>query len=346
VLPAGYVKAQGMTTTAATGSGTTTRNPSPSPSPSTTTDCDVKGDVTIATIEMFEYLKSQTVLSTRAAREALVAWLRLLQASHLVPVCADGAGEALRVLERAWPVDADAIVDMDAWRAVRVCGENEVLRPYVSCLGSTPETRGYTCGLWMLLHSTSVRMPEGGDGGDGGDGERGLAWLGVVEGYIRHFFQCADCAEHFLESLGGADAKAVRSKRDAVLWLWRTHNAVNERLVREDAAGTNPQDPVYKHVQWPVREVCGGCYDGRGAWDEDGGWEFVYAQYYGRGTATGRVGAGAGVERQAGGSSWFQALVVVCIVMGVVYSSLKKNTVQYGGRGRGGGVGYRKGRLG
>ncbi len=285
----------------------------------------------------------------------MVAWLGLLQASHLVPACADGAGEALRVLERAWPVDEDALVDMDAWRAVRVCGD-EVRRPYVSCLGSTPETRGYTCGLWMLLHSTSVRMPEGavgavgavgGEGGVDGEDGSGLAWLGVVEGYIRHFFQCADCAEHFLEALGGADAKAVRSKRDAVLWLWRTHNAVNERLVREDAAGTNPQDPVYKHVQWPVREVCGGCYDGRGAWDEDGVLEFLYAQYYGRGTTTGRVGAGAGAgARRQGGSSWFQALVVVCIVMGLVYSSLKKNTVQYGGRGRGGGVGYRKGRLG
>ena len=27
---------------------------------------------------------------------------------------------------------------------------------YYACRGSVPDTRGYTCGLWMLLHSLSV----------------------------------------------------------------------------------------------------------------------------------------------------------------------------------------------
>ena len=336
MLPEGYVTGS---TTATTGTVKTkmTTTPAATTTIPTATDCDVKGDVTIATIEMFEYLKARTVLQGAAARKALVAWLGLLEAAHLVPSCADGAGEALRVLERAWPVGEDGILDLDAWKGVRICGD-EVRRPYVSCVGSTPETRGYTCGLWMLFHSTSVRMPAGRSAGhDGHDDHDGAWWLGVVEGYIQHFFQCADCAEHFLDELHGADAKEVRSKRDAVLWLWKTHNRVNARLVREDAAGTNRQDPVFPHVQWPLKEVCGGCYDSRGGWDEEGVLEFLFAQYYGTKTTTAALGGATTARKQS--SSWFQALMVVCIVIGLVYSSLKKNNVQYGGRFGKGGVG-------
>lgn len=292
------------------------------------TDCDVKGDVTIATIEMFEYLKSTTMLSSLVARKALVDWLGLLESSHLVEECASGAGEALRVLSTAWPPSSEQIVDIDTFRQVRICGKEEK-RPYVSCAGSTPETRGYTCGLWMLFHSLSVRMPMGVESGD-----EGARWMKVIEGYIEHFFQCADCAEHFLQELHREDAGRVRSKRDAVLWLWRTHNRVNERLVREDKEGTNPQDPVFRHVQWPVKDVCSTCYvEPSGAWNEEGVLQFLFAQYYG---VSNDRPLGADVQQtvaapsKAATGTWSRALLIVAIVVVGLYHSLKINNIQYG----------------
>ena len=45
-------------------------------------------------------------------------------------------------------------------------------------------------------------------------------------GFVRHFFQCTDCAVHFTEMASGNAAKAVASKKQAVLWMWRAHNEV------------------------------------------------------------------------------------------------------------------------
>ena len=45
-------------------------------------------------------------------------------------------------------------------------------------------------------------------------------------GFIEHFFQCTDCSEHFLQLLGDKAATAVQSREDAMLWMWRSHNAV------------------------------------------------------------------------------------------------------------------------
>lgn len=45
-------------------------------------------------------------------------------------------------------------------------------------------------------------------------------------GFIKHFFQCSECSEHFLELLKDEAAAAVQSRDDAVLWLWRAHNQV------------------------------------------------------------------------------------------------------------------------
>lgn len=57
-----------------------------------------------------------------------------------------------------------------------------------------------------------------------------LAWLtqsgAAGRGFIEHFFQCTDCSEHFLQLLGDKAADAVQSREDAMLWMWRSHNAV------------------------------------------------------------------------------------------------------------------------
>ena len=60
-----------------------------------------------------------------------------------------------------------------------------------------------------------------------------VAWLMQIgaadRGFIEHFFQCTDCSEHFLQLLGDKAAGAVQSREDAMLWMWRSHNAVRSK---------------------------------------------------------------------------------------------------------------------
>lgn len=53
--------------------------------------------------------------------------------------------------------------------------------------------------------------------------------LQAMRGYVQFFFGCRDCAHHF-EQMAAASMHHVRSPRNAVLWLWTSHNRVNARL--------------------------------------------------------------------------------------------------------------------
>lgn len=47
--------------------------------------------------------------------------------------------------------------------------------------------------------------------------------------------------------------------RDFALWLWSTHNKVNERLGKEEASlGTG--DPKFPKTVWPPKQLCSSCY--------------------------------------------------------------------------------------
>ena len=45
-------------------------------------------------------------------------------------------------------------------------------------------------------------------------------------GFIAHFFQCSACANHFVEMTEHPEAESIKSRRDAVLWMWKAHNQV------------------------------------------------------------------------------------------------------------------------
>lgn len=88
-----------------------------------------------------------------------------------------------------------------------------------SCKGSVPNARGYTCGLWMLFHSMAARVR-----GDTG----GALWMAAVRGFMAVYFQCSDCRQHFAVMAGEADALAVSSPQQALLWAWTAHNRVRK----------------------------------------------------------------------------------------------------------------------
>ena len=46
----------------------------------------------------------------------------------------------------------------------------------------------------------------------------------------------------------------MNSKKDAVLWLWESHNEVNDRLKADET-----EDPEFPKIQFPSKESCPTC---------------------------------------------------------------------------------------
>ncbi|XP_036983588.2 sulfhydryl oxidase 2 isoform X2 [Artibeus jamaicensis] len=137
---------------------------------------------------------------------------------------------------------------------------------WVGCQGSRPELRGYTCSLWKLFHTLTVQAgahPEALDGtGFEGDPQ---AVLQTIRRYVRTFFGCKECGEHF-EQMAKESMGSVKTLDQAILWLWEKHNLVNSRL-----AGHLSEDPRFPKVPWPTPDLCPACHEesrGLDRWDE------------------------------------------------------------------------------
>ncbi|XP_039075561.1 sulfhydryl oxidase 2 [Hyaena hyaena] len=163
-------------------------------------------------------------------------------------------------------VPYDAVLDL-ANNRMRISGIfliNHV--KWVGCQGSRPELRGYTCALWKLFHTLTVQAgahPEALDGtGFEGDPQ---AVLQTIRRYVRTFFGCKECAEHF-EEMAEESMGSVRTADQAILWLWKKHNLVNNRL-----AGHLSEDPKFPKVPWPTPDLCPACHEevkGLHSWNE------------------------------------------------------------------------------
>ena len=72
--------------------------------------------------------------------------------------------------------------------------------------------------------------------------------------YIREFFSCGECRDHFVAMADESLEQNVTSTYQAVMWLWRAHNRVNMRL-----AGDVTEDPSYPKIQFPSPNMCAVC---------------------------------------------------------------------------------------
>lgn len=120
---------------------------------------------------------------------------------------------------------------------------------WVGCQGSAPSFRGFTCGLWVLFHYLTVQASRANDTNDP------LEVLRAIHGYVKNFFGCSECSQHFQTMADKNNIWGVTSKEDAVLWLWSAHNEVNKRL-----AGDSTEDPVFPKVPFPSEKSCAECY--------------------------------------------------------------------------------------
>lgn len=138
---------------------------------------------------------------------------------------------------------------------------------YIACKGSLPKYRGYTCGLWALFHTLTVnaaRKP----------GSEGPKVLRAMHGYIKHFFGCTDCAQHFQAMAKRNRLFDVKENDKAVLWLWISHNEVNLRL-----AGDVTEDPQHPKIQFPSITRCPACRQERGAWALPAVYQYLQGVY-------------------------------------------------------------------
>lgn len=240
-----------------------------------------------------------------------------------------GAEKAQEALDVLWPDDTDE--PEQGLQQVQIC-PGAKFKEWHSCRGTRPDSRGYTCGLWQLFHTLAARLSEAENSG--------AVWLAAIKGFVQNYFQCAECAKHFVRHAVGEEAGAVARKRDAVLWIWRTHNIVNRRLAAEEEADASKGDPASPHEQFPPATLCPKCRKAEGQgpskdeavpWDEEEVYKFLLTHYSGKqaqqegnafvnGSSGG--GSGGGRSKRAG---WSDAALVLGAVAACLYGVLRRS---------------------
>ncbi|KAH8496078.1 hypothetical protein H0E87_019026 [Populus deltoides] len=211
-------------------------------------------DVEEATAFAIEIILEHKMIKQHT-RVSLIKFLQLLVVHHPSKRCRKGSAEVLVNFDDLCPPDMwspdkqEVVSDGKGMLGnFQICGK-EVPRGYwMFCRGSKNDTRGFSCGLWVLLHSLSVRIE---------DGESQFAFRAVCD-FIHNFFICEDCRRHFYQMCSSVTVP-FNTSRDFALWLWSTHNKVNKRLMKEKASlGTG--DPKFPKVIWPPKQLCSLCY--------------------------------------------------------------------------------------
>ncbi|KAJ0985733.1 hypothetical protein J5N97_004089 [Dioscorea zingiberensis] len=240
-------------------------------------------DIEEATAEAFDIILEHKMIKSDT-RSPLIKFFQLLVAHHPSKRCRKGSAEILVNFDDLWPSDlsisSHAISiskERESLKGFWICGK-EVPRGYwIFCRGSKNDTRGFSCGLWVLLHSLSVRV---------GDGESHSAFTAICD-FIHNFFVCDECRRHFYEMCSSISAP-LNTTRDLGLWLWRAHNKVNERLMKEEK-DLKTADPRFPKIIWPPKQLCPPCYhspsrkglgDVHLEWNEDEVFRFL-VKYYG-----------------------------------------------------------------
>ncbi|XP_031305400.2 sulfhydryl oxidase 2 [Camelus dromedarius] len=178
---------------------------------------------------------------------------------------------------------------------------------WVGCQGSWPELRGYPCALWKLFHTLTVQAgahPKALDGTGFEDDPQAV--LQTIRRYVHLFFGCKECGKHF-EEMAKESLDSVKTRDQAILWLWKKHNLVNSRL-----AGHPSEDPKFPKLPWPTPDLCPDCHEeikGLNSWNEGQVLLFLKQHYsshnlvdmYAADLGDAGEGAPAGGEEREGG---------------------------------------------
>ncbi|KAL3825411.1 hypothetical protein ACJIZ3_021440 [Penstemon smallii] len=215
-------------------------------------------DVEEATSTAFDIILEHKMIKSEN-RASLVKFFQLLVVHHPSRRCRKGTAEILVDFDDISEnkKEAGIVGEKGTFKNYHICGKDVPRGYWMFCRGSKNDTRGFSCGLWVLLHSLSVRVE---------DGESHMAFTTICD-FIHNFFICEECRHHFQEMCSNV-SKPFKKSRDFVLWLWNAHNKVNERLMKvEESAGT--VDPKFPKIIWPSRQHCPSCYASQSRKDND-----------------------------------------------------------------------------
>ena len=242
-----------------------------------------QADVESATIELYQSIAHSSPLRLRGIekRQALKSLLRLWSLAHPSSGCKEGALSLISLLNKAWP-DADSDPQGTALQDHPICGSKALdrylktkpLERYVACRGPKEGSRGYTCGLWVTFHTLAAGLP------DWRTGDPGLIFMDGIRAFGSHFFLCEECAKHFKKLLESPAANEVKTKRDAIIWTWKTHNIVNERLRKQEVElSSHSNDPSVLKIVFPSSKDCEKCRKDGEDWDIPEVIKFLEARY-------------------------------------------------------------------
>ncbi|URD74187.1 Erv1 / Alr family [Musa troglodytarum] len=242
-------------------------------------------DVEEATALAFEIIIQHKMIKS-STQAPLIKFFQILATHHPSKRCRRGIAEILLNFDDLWPSgplsisseEAPILQEQDILKSYSICGKEVPRHYWIFCRGSKNDTRGFSCGLWVLFHSLSVRV---------GDGESQSVFTAICD-FIQNFFVCDDCRRHF-HKMSSSVSVPFNTTRDLSMWLWRAHNRVNERLNKEEKElGTG--DPRFPKIIWPPKQLCRSCYVSSSRkrrsnmkmdWNEDEVYKFLVG-YYGR----------------------------------------------------------------
>lgn len=207
-------------------------------------------DVEGATMELHKIIVTNPLLLEGPEKlEGLKDIWKLWAVAHPSVRCKTSAGALLSQLPQYWPA-RQSQANKEIEKTV-ICGEARFTE-WQSCKGTKSDSRGYSCGLWLLLHTLSLRLTS--------DSEVPLM-MKFLKSFNTHFFQCEVCQRHFAKVLDSGAAKSVRTRKDLVLWLWSVHNEVNSRLaeIEKRYGHSSTGDPAFPKLQFPTPEQCPIC---------------------------------------------------------------------------------------
>ena len=269
-----------------------TTSPLSSPSPPPLLPIGVlwtHSDVVSSSIYLFQTITQSSTLIGPEKRLALKFLLRLWSLAHPSIGCKEGSLSLIMAFDsKVWP-DQDQSPKGSFMQDYPICGSKALERylksseeRYVACRGSKEGTRGFTCGLWLLFHTMSVALPEW------KSDDAGLLFMEGLKAFAQHFFLCRDCAMHFNKLLDSPSARSVKTKREAIMWVWRTHNEVNVRLMeQEKELPSHSSDPLHPKTVFPSvldcplcrRKVSSGSQMKDEDWDMDQVLNFLAVHY-------------------------------------------------------------------
>ncbi|OIW06966.1 hypothetical protein TanjilG_18354 [Lupinus angustifolius] len=235
-------------------------------------------DVEEATSTAFDIILGHKMIKPES-RVSLIKFLQLLVAHHPSMRCRKGSAKLLMSFDDLYPTDFwstnEQEIDEVSLSNLQICGKDVPRGQWIFCRGSKNDTRGFSCGLWVLLHSLSVRIE---------DGESQFAFNATCD-FVYNFFICEECRQHFYKMCSSVSS-TFHKAQDYALWLWSTHNQVNDRLSKEEASlGTG--DPEFPKTIWPPKQLCPSCYLGydyrnkKIEWNQDEVYKFL-TNYYGK----------------------------------------------------------------